>query len=134
MTRPICPSAPNDPVEAIAMRNVTEVRIMPRGRKPEGEQALSNAERQARYRARHTASVSPVATRPRRPTDRRSRPQRWRDAVRKLLSLQAAYADWLAALPDSLQGSATAEALEAIVELDLSDLAGVEPPRGYGRD
>ena len=80
------------------------------------------------------ASVSPVATRPRRPTDRRSRPQRWRDAVHELLSLQAAYADWLAALPDSLQGSATAEALEAIVELDLSDLAGVEPPRGYGRD
>ena len=59
---------------------------------------------------------------------------RWRDAVCKLLSLQAAYADWLAALPDSLQGSSTAEALEAIVELDLTDLAGVEPPRGYGRD
>ena len=73
MTRPICPSAPNDPVEAIAMRNVTEVRTMPRGRKPEGEQALSNAERQARYRARPLAPVSPVATRPRRTTDRRSR-------------------------------------------------------------
>jgi hypothetical protein len=26
------------------------------------------------------------------------------------------------------------EALEAIVELDLTHLAGVEPPRGYGRD
>jgi hypothetical protein len=114
---------------------------MPRGRKPEGEQALSNAERQARYRARHMASPSPVATRPRpllrvlsRPADRRSRPQRWRDAVGELLSLQAAYADWLTALPDSLQGTSTAEALEAIVALDLSDLAGVEPPRGYGRD
>ena len=62
MTRPICPSAPpNDPVEAIAMRNVTEVRTMPRGRKPEGEQALRatpNAKR-ARYRARHMAPVSP---------------------------------------------------------------------------
>jgi hypothetical protein len=107
---------------------------MPRGRKPEGEQALSNAERQARYRARHMASPSPVATRPRRTADQRSRPQRWRDAVGELLSLQAAYADWLAALPDSLQGSSTAEALEAIVDLDLTDLAGVEPPRGYGRD
>lgn len=107
---------------------------MPRGRKPEGEQALSNAERQARYRARHMASPSPVATRPRRPADRRSRPQRWRDAVGELLALQAAYADWLAALPDSLRASSTAEALEAIVELDLTDLAGVEPPRGYGRD
>jgi hypothetical protein len=114
---------------------------MPRGRKPEGEQALSNAERQARYRARHTTSPSPVAARPRplprvlgRPADRRSRPQRWRDAVSELLALQAVYADWLAALPDSLQASATAEALEAIVELDLADLAGVELPRGYGRD
>ena len=134
MKRGICASAPNDPVKAIAMRNVTEVGAMPRGRKPEGEQALTNAERQARYRARHMASPSPIVTRPRRPADRRSRPQRWRDAVCELLSLQAAYANWLAALPDSLQGSATAEALEAIVELDLTDLAGVELPRGYGRD
>jgi hypothetical protein len=107
---------------------------MPRGRKPEGDQALSNAERQARYRARRMAQPAPSAPRPRRSADRRSRPQRWRDAVSELLSLQAAYANWLAALPDSLQGSATAEALEAIVELDLIDLAGVEPPRGYGRD
>jgi hypothetical protein len=107
---------------------------MPRGRKPKGEQALSNAERQARYRARHMTSPSPVVARPRRTADRRSRPQRWRDAVSELLALQAAYADWLAALPDSLQASATAEALEAIVELDLADLAGVELPRGYGRD
>jgi hypothetical protein len=107
---------------------------MPRGRKPEGEQALSNAERQARYRARHLAQPAPVATHPRCPADRRSRPQRWRDAVGELLSLQAAYADWLAVLPDGLQASSTAEALEAIVQLDLSDLASVEPPRGYGRD
>lgn len=107
---------------------------MPRGRKPEGEQALSNAERQARYRARQMASPSPLAPRPRRPADRRSRPQRWRDAVSELLLLQATYADWLAALPDSLRDGATAEALEAIATLDLTDLAGVEPPRGYGRD
>jgi len=113
---------------------------------------LSNAERQARYRARHMATSSLVATsgklisitvmkmskqgrsRPRRSADRRSRPQRWRDAVCELPSLQAAYADWFAALPNSLQSSSTADALEAIVELDLPDLAGVEPPRGYGRD
>ena len=29
---------------------------MPRGQKPQGEQALSNAERQALYRARHLHS------------------------------------------------------------------------------
>ena len=63
--------------------------------------------------------------RPCRPTDRRSRPQRWRDAIGTLLTLQAGYADWLAALPDSLQGSATADALEAIVDLDLTLLADV---------
>ena len=101
---------------------------MPRGRKPEGEQALSNAERQARYRARHLAQPAPVATRPRRPADRRSRPQRWRDAVSELLAIQAAYADWLAALPDGLHGSSIAEVLEAIVELDLTDLAEIELP------
>ncbi len=107
---------------------------MPRGREPEGEHALSNAERQARYRARHLTQAAPVATRTRRLIDRRNRPQRWRDAVDALLVLQADYADWLAALPDSLRDSATANALEAIVDLDLVALADVEPPRGYGRD
>jgi hypothetical protein len=127
-------SEPNGPVRAIAMRYVTENRAMPRGRKPEGDQALSNAERQARYRARHTTPALPAAARPRRAADRRSRPQRWRDAVSELLSLQAAYADWLAALPDGLRGSSIAESLEAIVEFDLTDLAEIELPRGYGRD
>ena len=51
-----------------------------------------------------------------------------------LLALQSEYADWLAALPDGLQGSATADALETIVDLDLMPLPDIEPPRGYGRD
>ena len=113
---------------------ITENRAMPRGCKPTGDHVLSNAERQARYRARQQVEAATAVTRPRRPTDRRSRPQRWRDAVGALLTLQAAYAEWLAALPDGLQGSATADALEAIVDLDLTPLADVEPPRGYGRD
>jgi hypothetical protein len=127
-------SEPNGPVRAIAMRYVTENRAMPRGRKPEGEQALSNAERQARYRARHLAQPAPVATRLRRPADRRSRPQRWRDAVNELLTIQATYANWLAALPDGLHGSSIAQVLETVVELDLTDLVEIELPRGYGRD
>jgi hypothetical protein len=65
---------------------------------------------------------------------KRSRPQRWQRAVGELLALQADYRDWLAALPESLQDSPTAEALQAIVELDLEDLATIELPRGYGRD
>jgi len=127
-------SEPNGPVKAIAMRYVTENRAMPRGRKPEGEQALSNAERQARYRARHTTPALPAAARPRRAADRRSRPQRWRDAVNELLAIQATYANWLTALPDGLRSSSIAETLEAIVEIDLIDLAEIELPRGYGRD
>jgi hypothetical protein len=113
---------------------VTENKARPRGCKPTGEHALSNAERQARYRARQQVAAATVVTRPRRPIDRCSRPWRWRDAVGTLLTLQAGYADWLAALPDSLQGGATADALEAIVDLLLMPLADIEPPRGYGRD
>ena len=107
---------------------------MPRGRAPDGEHALSNAERQARYRARHLMQPAPVATRIRLAIDQRGRPQRWRDAVTELLVLQAEYADWLTALPDSLRDSSTANALEAIVDFDLSALADIEPSRGYGRD
>jgi len=54
---------------------------MPRGREPEGEAPLSNAERQARYRARHKQQQPVVIVRPRRPVDRRSRVQRWRDGI-----------------------------------------------------
>ena len=114
------------------MRYVTENTAKPQGCKPQGEQALSNAERQARYRARNSAVKA--VTRPHRPADRRSHSRRWRDAVDMLLALQADYADCLAALSDGLQGSATADALEAIIDLDLTPLADVEPPRGYGRD
>ncbi len=106
---------------------------MPRGRKPAGEQALSNAERQARYRANRVAAPVEVITRPRRPADRRSRPQRWRDAVKELLDLQAIYADWLATLPEGLRASRTAEVLEAIADLDLTDLAECEPPADMAR-
>ncbi len=106
---------------------------MPKGRDPEGAMALTNAERQARYRARHKQEA-PVVVRMRHPADRRPRPRRWHDAVNELLALQAAYAAWLDALPDSLRDTATATALQAIADLDLGELASIEPPRGYGRD
>ena len=120
--------------ETTAMRYVTENRAMPRGRKPVGQHALSNAERQARHRTRRLTQPVAVTIRTRRPIDRRSRPRRWRDAVSELLALQAEYADWLSTLPDSLCDSPTAQALEAIVDLDLLTLAEIDPPRGYGRD
>jgi hypothetical protein len=37
-------------------------------------------------------------------------------------------------LPDNLRDSATAEALQAICDLDLTELQVTEPPRGFGRD
>jgi len=113
---------------------VTENKAMPSGRKPNGERALSNAERQARYRASQPTQPVPITIRKHRLTDRRSRPKRWRDAVIELLALQAGYADWFTTLPDSLHDSPTADALEAIVDPDLTALADIEPPRGYGRD
>jgi hypothetical protein len=107
---------------------------MPRGRHPIGEHALSNAERQALYRARHQAAQPAPKLRYRQPADRRARAQRWRDTVAALVALQTEYAAWYDALPDSLRDSATAEALEAIVNLDLDEVIAIVPPRGYGRD
>jgi len=93
---------------------------------------MSNAERQRRYRERRKAELPAVHYR--RPQDRRSRPQRWRDAVQTLVDLQVEYQDWLDNLPDSLHESAVAEKLEAICEYDFGDLEALEPPLGFGRD
>jgi hypothetical protein len=114
---------------------------MPRGRKPAGARALTGAERQARYRAaragqpsiRYPRRTPPRAKGPQR-TDRRSRPRRWRDAIAELLAVQAECAAWLDKLPEATQASATGEALQAIVGLDLDELSAIEPPRGFGRD
>jgi len=106
---------------------------MPKDLPPDGSQALSNAERQARYRARKAEQAGAII-RYRRPADRRTRPQRWHDAVAELLALQAEYTAWADALPHALRDTATAETLQAMVDLDLTDLAEIQPPRGYGRD
>ena len=114
---------------------------MPRGGAPQGRQPLTGAERQARWRARHAGA--PV-TRWRRPADRRSRPQRWRDAVAELVALQNEYTQWFEASREALRNTTTVglqpagltrgEALQAIVEFDLGELADLDPPRGFGRD
>ena len=99
---------------------------------PIGETAMTGAERQARYRAARMTNAPLI--RIRRPVDRRSRIQRWNDAIAAAVDLQAEYAAWLDALPENQQDSALAEDLRAIVELDLSELQAIEPPRGFGRD
>ena len=107
---------------------------MPRGRPRKGEHPLSNAERQARYRARREADQAVPIVRYRRPADRRTRAQRWHNTVAGLVTLHAEYAAWYDALPDSLHDTPTAAALQAIVDLDLDELVAIVPPRGYGRD
>ena len=101
------------------------------GRKPMGDKALTSAERQARYREAHKDEGA-LRIRYRKPPNRRSRVQRWRDAVAELITLQEEYRAWLASLPPSSAESSTAQALNVICEIDLSELEGVDPPRGYG--
>ena len=105
---------------------------MKRGRPPIGDQAMTHAERQARYRAAKAEGKPSV--RYRKPKDRRSRQAQWRDAVATMLDIQADCQSWLDGLPPSLADSATADALRAVCELDLSELDAVEPPKGFGRD
>jgi hypothetical protein len=109
------------------------------GRKPQGPQALTGAERQARYRARHEAPAGGAACvmpRHRPPTAARTAPRvrRWQAAVGQLVALQAEYAAWLAALPEATRDGATGEALQAIIDLDLDEIMTIQPPRGFGRD
>jgi len=106
---------------------------MTRGREPEGEAALSNAERQARWRARHLSPQPPAAVPQHRPA-RRSRSKRWNDALAELRAVQSECAAWFEALPDSLRDSTTAAALQEMIDLDLDAIAAVQPPLGYGRD
>jgi hypothetical protein len=93
--------------------------------------ALSNAERQQRYRERRNARQPLV--RYLRPKDRRTRPQRWAEAIATLQALQAEYQEWLDNLPESLQDTALAEKLQEVCELDLEAL-DLDLPRGFGRD
>lgn len=101
-------------------------------RKPIGEKAMTDAERQARYRAARATGVPAIRTR--RPAGHRSRARRWHDAVAELTALQAQYAAWLDTLPANLQDGTVAEALQRICDLDLDELQTIEPPRGFGRD
>jgi hypothetical protein len=101
-------------------------------RKSIGERPMTDAERQARCRTARAAGVPAIRTR--RPLDHRSRAKQWCDAVSVLTTLQPQYAAWLEALPENLQDSALAEALQAICDFDLTELQAIIPPRGFSRD
>jgi hypothetical protein len=107
------------------------------GRQPEGAQALTGAERQARYRARHSLPTeTTVGPHHHPPAKMRTlaRVHRWNAAVGELVGLQADYAAWLEALPEATRDSPTGQALQAIADLDLDELIAIQPPRGFGRD
>ncbi len=112
------------------------------GPPPCGDRAATPAERSAAYRARRKAAAAdatakpPVVTRYRRPADRRSRSKQWADAVQTLAELLDRLQEWRDKLPSSLANSATAEALDAVLELrgHVEDLQAVEVPKGFGRD
>jgi hypothetical protein len=112
------------------------------GRTPEGDQALTGAERQARYRGRinlaHHPADAPGANKPsaapRGPARGASLSRRWSDTVARLAGLQVEYARWLEAMPEATRDTATGEALLAIVDLDLDEILTIRPPLGFGRD
>jgi hypothetical protein len=106
------------------------------GRRPQGEAALTGAERQARYRPRLGLAADQPAGQVATYRLPRAMPlsRRWHDTVAGLVSLQAEYARWLDALPEATRDTATGEALRAVVDLDLEDIIAIQPPRGFGRD
>jgi hypothetical protein len=106
---------------------------MPRP-KPQGERALTAAERQARLRARQAAGAKPV--RYRRPADRRSRPKQWKDAVETLARCLDAYQHWRDSLPGNLAEAAIGERLDTLLGLRevVEALQAAELPKGFGRD
>ena len=112
------------------------------GPQPRGERAATQAERAAAYRARRKATAADVPTKPpvvvryRRPADRRSRPERWADAVQTLADMLDQFQEWRDKLPSSLEDTPTAEALDTVLELrgHVEDLQAVELPKAFGRD
>ncbi len=112
------------------------------GPPPRGDRPATPAERSAAYRARRKAAAAaapakpPVVVRYRRPADRRSRPERWADAVQALADMLDQFQEWRDNLPSSLVDGPTAEALDAVLELrgHVEDLQAVHLPKGFGRD
>jgi len=100
---------------------------------------LSNAERQARYKARLLAQIAglPPAP-PARVTKARqpSRPARWAAAIAALTTILDEYQAWRDRLPEAIGSTSMAERLDDLLGLrDLVEqLAEAELPKGFGRD
>jgi hypothetical protein len=92
----------------------------------------SNAGRQAGYRARHKAAQPSVIVRSLRRLAAGPASKPWHGAVAERVEPPAGCAAWLDAMPASLRGTATVEAPQAIIDLDLDGLAAVKPPGQTG--
>jgi hypothetical protein len=107
-----------------------------------GVRARSPAERAAAYRERRKAEIEAAGKAPavriryRKPADKRSRPQRWADAVQTLADLLDNYQSWRDALPASLADGAIADRLDELLTLRdaVDQLAAADLPKGFGRD
>lgn len=95
------------------------------------------AERQKACRER----AKLAATTPQPPVPRRarklSRPKRLAGLEVGIRDLLGEYQEWREQLPESLEGTAQGEALDATIEAltEAADLlANICPPRGFGRD
>ena len=97
--------------------------------------AMSNAERQAAYKARLLAGIAPAKP-ARRSQDRRSKPRQWVDALAVLEGLLDGWQAARDALPENLAESAYAVKLDAMLELreHVEALQEADLPRGFGRD
>src|SRR3954467_1257390 len=107
------------------------------GPKPRGDRTATPAERSAAYRARRKVTAAaaptkpPVVVRYRRPADRRSRPERWADAMQTLADTLDRFQDRRDNLPSSLEDSPTTETLDAVLELrgHVEDLQAIHLPK-----
>src|ERR1700709_2957331 len=113
------------------------------GPRPQGDRALTSAERRPPLREKRKTEAAdnppdkpPVVIRYRRPKDRRSRPDQWADAIDTLTNCLDRYQEWRDKLPASLADSALAERLDAVLEWrDLVDqLCLADLPRRFGRN
>jgi|HubBroStandDraft_5_1064220.scaffolds.fasta_scaffold1043601_1 hypothetical protein len=98
--------------------------------------ALSDAERQRNYRQRRAASGTQIKIKYRKPADRRSAPERWDNATADLLAILDDYQTWRDGMPPGVSESATAQKLDAMLELRnlVEELQAADPPKGFGRD
>jgi len=101
------------------------------GPKPSSGKAMTHAERQARYRTKQAKACPAPLSQTRRSPQPRSEMARCRCGS---TGAQNEYQAWLEALPENMADGATAEALRAICDLDLSELQSIVPPKGFGRN